>query len=137
MEHPQTPDYNLDISAKRWSGLVNAWRRALHTFDPPDLGGKKDEGIVLAPRPYMTKREEEMEQAKANGLQVAFGSMAVGTGGFGVKVGESEVDVGRSEEVLEEEEAYRSSSCVWNEVVEGEKDFLEDEVGYDSDEDIL
>ena len=113
---------------------MNAWRRALHTFDPPDLVVKKDEGITLAPRPFMSRQEEEVEQAKANGLQVAFGSMAVGKG-FGVKVGESEVDVKNGEEVLEEEEAYRTS-CVWNDD-EGEKNFLEEEVGYDSDEDIL
>lgn len=140
MDHPQTPDYNLDISAKRWQGLMNAWRRALHTFDPPDLTcNKKDEGIVLAPRPYMSKQEEELEQAKANGLQVAFGSMGVGRDGgglLGVKVGESTVDVAEGKgELLEEEEAYRTS-CLWNEE-KGDKDFLEEEVGYDSDDDVL
>mmetsp|Transcript_45106 Transcript_45106/g.54648 ORF Transcript_45106/g.54648 Transcript_45106/m.54648 type:complete len:291 (-) Transcript_45106:71-943(-) len=37
MEHPSTPDATLDIPAKRFQGVMNAWRRALHRFDPPDL----------------------------------------------------------------------------------------------------
>jgi hypothetical protein len=146
MIHPATPDHTLDISHKRWGGLVNAWRRALHSFDPPDCmllnGSNKDEGIKLAPRPYMSRQEEEVEQAKANGLQVAFGGMGFGCegSGFGVKIGQDEandesVNKRKEEEVTEEEEAYRTS-CVWNEE-EGDAKFLEEEVGYDSDDDIL
>ncbi|GAX21291.1 hypothetical protein FisN_1Lh122 [Fistulifera solaris] len=37
METPSTPDANLDISKKRWQGLVKAWRIALHKYDPADL----------------------------------------------------------------------------------------------------
>ena len=109
----------------------------MHTFDPPDLAtDSKPEGIRLAPRPYRTKQEEEVEQAKADGLQVAFGGMMVGRdGGFGVKVGESEVDVANEEDVLEEEEAFRTS-CLWKEE-EGGHPFLEEDVGYDSDDDVL
>lgn len=123
---------------------MNAWRRALHSFDPPDVmssDSKEDKGIVLKPRPYMSKLEEEVEQAKANGLQVAFDEMGFGSGSsrFGVKIGEEVEDTGvdAKEEVMEEEEAYRTS-CVWNDEVEGDgANFLEEEVGYDSDEDIL
>ena len=37
LEHPQTPPHTLDIPNRRWQGMVKAWRRALHKFDPPDL----------------------------------------------------------------------------------------------------
>jgi len=37
MKHPMTPDHTLDIPTKRWQGLVRAWRRALHQYDPEDL----------------------------------------------------------------------------------------------------
>lgn len=80
---PMTPDYMADIPTKRWQGLMNAWRRALHKYDPSDLHlrGGQPSTITLAPRPCMTKddvQEEQIVQAKASGLQVAFGSMYVG-----------------------------------------------------------
>lgn len=34
---PNTPDVNLDIGTRRWQGIVKAWRRQLHFFDPPGL----------------------------------------------------------------------------------------------------
>lgn len=37
MDHPSTPDHTLDIPNRRWQGMVKAWRRALHKFDPADL----------------------------------------------------------------------------------------------------
>lgn len=37
MDHPATPDHTLDIPNRRWQGMVKAWRRALHKFDPADL----------------------------------------------------------------------------------------------------
>ncbi|KAL3801843.1 hypothetical protein HJC23_001239 [Cyclotella cryptica] len=138
MEHPSTPDPTVDMSVKRWQGLVNAWRRALHKFDPPGMidGGDKGEGITLAPRPYLTQQEEEIAQAKATGLQVAFGNMVVDREcrGFGVRVGESDEAVNESggKEELEEEQAYRA--LLWREE-EGEKDFLEEDC--DSDDDVL
>jgi hypothetical protein len=138
MDHPMTPDHMMDVSVKRWQGLVNAWRRALHKFDPPDLavtsGG--DGTIKLAPRPFMTQQEEEIEQAKANGLQVAFGNMMSGEmGGFGVRVGESDGDFVQGGKVeLEEEEVYQTS--LFREEEEAEKDFLEEDCD-DSDDDVL
>ena len=85
MDHPQTPDHLADIPTKRWQGQMNAWRRSLHKFDPPDLASKlaqaTSKNITLAPRPCVTdqdKVQEEIAQAKASGLQVAFDSMNVG-----------------------------------------------------------
>eukprot|EP00563_Minutocellus_polymorphus_P001015 CAMPEP_0181038814 /NCGR_PEP_ID=MMETSP1070-20121207/10130_1 /TAXON_ID=265543 /ORGANISM="Minutocellus polymorphus, Strain NH13" /LENGTH=298 /DNA_ID=CAMNT_0023116611 /DNA_START=201 /DNA_END=1097 /DNA_ORIENTATION=- len=37
MDHPTTPDHTLDIPNRRWQGMVKAWRRALHKYDPADL----------------------------------------------------------------------------------------------------
>mmetsp|Transcript_22381 Transcript_22381/g.27345 ORF Transcript_22381/g.27345 Transcript_22381/m.27345 type:complete len:335 (-) Transcript_22381:469-1473(-) len=36
-EHPQTPDYTKDIPTRRFQGLVKAWRKGLHMYDPPEL----------------------------------------------------------------------------------------------------
>lgn len=85
LDCPTTPDYTVDIPTKRWQGLMNAWRRSLHTFDPADLHlhtiSSQPRNITLAPRPCMTEddiQEEQIVQAKASGLQVAFGTMNVG-----------------------------------------------------------
>ncbi|KAL3774984.1 hypothetical protein ACHAW5_007681 [Stephanodiscus triporus] len=83
LDCPMTPDHMLDIPAKRWQGLMNAWRRALHKYDPLDLHLRQPSQttITLAPRPCVTEedvQQEEIAQAKAMGLQVAFGSMNVG-----------------------------------------------------------
>ena len=85
LDCPTTPDYTVDIPTKRWQGLMNAWRRSLHTFDPADLHlhtiSSQPTNITLAPRPCMTEddiQEEQIVQAKASGLQVAFGTMNVG-----------------------------------------------------------
>ncbi len=60
-------------------------RRALHQYDPADLHLRQQQpsstSITLAPRPCSTEEDvqsEEIAQAKASGLQVAFGSMNVG-----------------------------------------------------------
>jgi hypothetical protein len=61
--------------------LLQKRRRALHQYDPVDLQPSSQTTITLAPRPCSTKedvQEEEIAQAKASGLQVAFGSMNVG-----------------------------------------------------------
>jgi hypothetical protein len=54
----------------------------LHQYDPVDLQPSSSQTtITLAPRPCSTKEDvqaEEIAQAKASGLQVAFGSMNVG-----------------------------------------------------------
>lgn len=58
-------------------------RRALHKYDPLDLHLRQpsQNTIKLAPRPCVTEGDvqaEEIAQAKATGLQVAFTSMNVG-----------------------------------------------------------
>jgi len=83
LDCPMTPDHMSDIPTKRWQGLMNAWRRSLHKYDPLDLHLRQpsQDTITLAPRPCVTdadKAQEEIAQAKASGLQVAFGSMGVG-----------------------------------------------------------
>jgi len=34
---PTTPDATQPYSNKRWKGMLQSWRIALHAFDPPDL----------------------------------------------------------------------------------------------------
>lgn len=58
-------------------------RRALHQYDPADQLRQQPSSasITLVPRPCSTEEDvqaEEIAQAKASGLQVAFGSMNVG-----------------------------------------------------------
>ena len=134
-------------------------RRALHKFDPPDLHLRQpaQTTITLAPRPCVTaedKQQEEIAQAKASGLQVAFGSMAVGKEAamFSINVAADEetgtmtmngnggvydmangVGVGgKSEEVpFDEEAAYQQNK---------KEEFgigLEEECESDSDDDLL
>ena len=37
METPSTPQPTWDVSVKRWQGLVRAWRKSLHHYDPPEI----------------------------------------------------------------------------------------------------
>ena len=149
LEHPQTPDHLLDIPTKRWQGQMNAWRRSLHKFDPPDLASRLSQAsnpnITLAPRPCATdqdKVQEEIAQAKASGLQVAFDSMKVGkeAGLFTLKVAdedggggechEHEKDFSKAgDELFDEEAAYQTSM--------NDSGFLEQDCEIDSDDDLL
>lgn len=164
LECPATPDHTLDISTKRWQGLMNAWRRALHAFDPPDLHLRQpsQDTITLAPRPCVTPgdvAQEEIAQAKASGLQVAFGSMNVGkeAGLFSVAVAGVEEDTsalarGRdggglagetslSGVAFEEEAVYLQAAAMEGRMSDREEQpmdgrFLE-ESDSDSDDDVL
>jgi hypothetical protein len=148
LEHPQTPDYLADIPTKRWQGQINAWRRSLHKFDPPDLASRQSQAsntkITLAPRPCVTdqdKVQEEIAQAKASGLQVAFHSMNVGkeAGLFSLKVAAEDGDGDTNEhekdsskagdELFDEEAAYQTSM--------NDSGFLEQSFESDSDDDLL
>jgi len=151
-----TPDHTLDIPAKRWQGLMNAWRRSLHKYDPPDLHLRQpaQNTITLAPRPCVTgedKAQEEIAQAKASGLQVAFGSMNVGNeaGMFSVGVADEETNAlangtalgsaGKTEAMpFEEEAAYRQTTAGGSggEAERMDGGFLEDSDS-DSDDDVL
>ncbi|KAL7452896.1 hypothetical protein ACHAWC_004609 [Mediolabrus comicus] len=150
LEHPQTPDHLADIPTKRWQGQMNAWRRALHKFDPPDLAsrqsGASNKAITLAPRPCATEQDkvqEEIAQAKASGLQVAFDSMIVGkeAGLFSLKVAteddgvvedrnEEQNDLSKvGDELFDEEAAYQTGM--------NDSGFLEQGCESDSDDDLL
>lgn len=150
LEHPQTPDHLADIPTKRWQGQMNAWRRALHKFDPPDLASRQSEAsnkaITLAPRPCATEQDkvqEEIAQAKASGLQVAFDSMIVGkeAGLFSLKVATEDDGVAEDrneeqndfskvgDELFDEEAAYQT--CM------NDSGFLEQGCESDSDDDLL
>jgi hypothetical protein len=100
--------------------------------------------ITLAPRPCVTdkdKVEEEIAQAKASGLQVAFDSMNVGkvAGLFSLKVAaedgvddnnEHEKDSSKAgDELFDEEAAYQTSM--------NDSGFLEQGFESDSDDDLL
>lgn len=147
LEHPQTPDHLADIPTKRWQGQMNAWRRSLHKFDPPDLASRLSQAsntqITLAPRPCVTEQDkvqEEIAQAKASGLQVAFDSMKVGkeAGLFTLKVAdedgvadcnEHEKESSRADdELFDEEAAYQTMN---------DSEFLEQGCEIDSDDDLL
>lgn len=127
-------------------------RRALHKFDPPDLASKEaaaKSNITLAPRACMTEedaQQEEIAQAKASGLQVAFGAISVGREGgmFSFNVGGTDDgdlfarDNDREERnqpaaELDEEAAYNGAVVGKNTMDAG---FL-DQDDSDSDDDIL
>ena len=148
LEHPQTPDHLADMPTKRWQGQLNAWRRSLHKFDPPDLASRlsqaSNSNITLAPRPCVTdqdKVQEEIAQAKASGLQVAFDSMKVGkeAGLFTLKVADEDgggecnehekYSSKTGDELFDEESAYQTSM--------NDSGFLEQDCEVDSDDDLL
>ena len=148
MDHPQTPDHLADIPTKRWQGQMNAWRRSLHKFDPPDLASKlaqaTSKNITLAPRPCITdqdKVQEEIAQAKASGLQVAFDSMNVGKEAamFSLKIADNDHGEGGNNGIdtsnntgdilFDEEAAYQANMT--------DSGFLEQGCESDSDDDLL
>ena len=115
-------------------------RRALHKYDPADLHLRQpaQNTITLAPKPIMNeedKQNEEIIKAKASGLQVAFGTMAVGeeAGMFSFNVsGEEETKAnadGYEGNAFDEEAAYRQNM--------GAGIGLEADIESDSDDDLL
>lgn len=86
IEHPSTPDYKADIPNRRWLGLLKAWRKSLHQYDPLDLGSSLDSNDTkqksdtsgsavkttsLQPRPENVK-ERQIHEAEMRGLLVDF-----------------------------------------------------------------
>lgn len=154
LEHPQTPDHLADIPTKRWQGQINAWRRSLHVFDPPDLASRKADSsnnkmITLAPRPCTTEQDkiqEEIAQAKASGLQVAFDSMIVGKEAalFSLKVAaaEEEGEEGDDEINQRQKDFYNPGDALFDEEEAyqtrmNDSGFLEQACESDSDDDLL
>merc|ERR1711862_225870 len=86
LEHPTTPDAEADIPNKRWLGLVKAWRRALHKYDPPEMKEMmlvpthkpitlEGSDLLLLPRKpsrILTKQEQQIHDATIQGLPVEF-----------------------------------------------------------------
>ncbi len=128
-------------------------RRALHKYDPIDLHLRQPSqtNITLAPRPCITEedvQEEEIAQAKATGLQVAFGSMNVGNLApmFSINVAAEEgvgnnnagILVGREGEAAimkTEEMALFDEEAAYQQIMEGGIGL--DECDSDSDNDLL
>ncbi|XP_043276517.1 histone RNA hairpin-binding protein [Venturia canescens] len=42
-EHPKTPPKYTKYSRRGWDGMVKLWRKQLHTWDPPEENGTKEE----------------------------------------------------------------------------------------------
>jgi len=132
MDHPSTPDYKADIPTKRWQGLVKAWRKALHTFDPPDLQTPKTPPpapLPLTPPPQSTQ-DQEIAAARSKNLQVDFSSPAPVLH----PLGWNDAD---AFDVLEEEEQYQQmitaaeegedevvKRCDWGGDVDSDDDLL-------------
>eukprot|EP00934_Nitzschia_sp_Nitz4_P001541 Nitzschia sp. Nitz4//scaffold20_size174350//54226//54957//NITZ4_002091-RA/size174350-snap-gene-0.239-mRNA-1//-1//CDS//3329541776//1541//frame0 len=79
METPSTPDYTLDMPNKRWAGQVRAWRRALHSYDPPDLqqslaSAQMETTETIEPVASPSVQDRELADAKTKGLLVDFSS---------------------------------------------------------------
>eukprot|EP00546_Thalassionema_frauenfeldii_P020313 CAMPEP_0178895248 /NCGR_PEP_ID=MMETSP0786-20121207/479_1 /TAXON_ID=186022 /ORGANISM="Thalassionema frauenfeldii, Strain CCMP 1798" /LENGTH=103 /DNA_ID=CAMNT_0020565453 /DNA_START=299 /DNA_END=610 /DNA_ORIENTATION=- len=65
-----TPDHTLDIPTKRWQGLVKAWRKALHQYDPPDLAKAMEAEAIAEKSLERTVKDKELATAQAEGLLV-------------------------------------------------------------------
>jgi hypothetical protein len=83
-EHPSTPDYKADIPNRRWLGLLKAWRKSMHQYDPNDIMSDLDSEvkrqnpeqsnvakISLQPKPENAK-EKQIKEASSMGLPVDF-----------------------------------------------------------------
>lgn len=83
-EHPSTPDYKADIPNRRWLGLLKAWRKSLHQYDPNDIMSDLDSEakrqnseqsivakIALQPKQENAK-EKQIKEASSLGLPVDF-----------------------------------------------------------------
>mmetsp|Transcript_21044 Transcript_21044/g.34810 ORF Transcript_21044/g.34810 Transcript_21044/m.34810 type:complete len:192 (+) Transcript_21044:98-673(+) len=73
MKHPATPDATLDIPTKRWQGMIKAWRKALHQYDPADLAHAFAEASAQKEQPIVddkTVKGKELARAHEKGLLV-------------------------------------------------------------------
>ncbi|CAB9508753.1 stem-loop binding protein [Seminavis robusta] len=71
METPPTPDHTLDIPTKRWQGMVKAWRRALHNYDPKDLFSLHNSSNDDTPTAEPSKNEQENSNAQTQQIEDA------------------------------------------------------------------
>lgn len=129
--------------------IITYRRRSLHKFDPQDLHLRQpaQNTITLAPRPYVTqedKQQEEIAQAKASGLQVAFGSMGVGKEAnmFSINVAGDEETATAAENDGNKREDESKMGAAFDEEAAYQQSMdggigLEKEVESDSDDDLL
>jgi histone RNA hairpin-binding protein len=71
MQHPSTPDHTRDIPNKRWQGLVKAWRKALHQYDPPDLMKAFDQAAAEDGKKTPAKKAPDTTSVQAKQLSQA------------------------------------------------------------------
>jgi len=71
MQHPSTPDHTRDIPNKRWQGLVKAWRKALHQYDPPDLVKTFDQAAAEDGKKTPAKKAPDTTSVQAKQLSQA------------------------------------------------------------------
>ncbi|KAI8801262.1 hypothetical protein BJ742DRAFT_837886 [Cladochytrium replicatum] len=69
---PQTPDKHMKCSKRCWDGLIRAWRRKLHQWDPPD-------GEEWEPRSHQWRAEDA---ATAAGVSMLSAPNSHGSSGF-------------------------------------------------------
>jgi len=80
LEHPMTPDAGADIPNKRWLGLVKAWRKGLHKYDPPGMAVTTQKIMSLSSfhgkvdETKFTIQEKQIQEATLQGLPVQFAS---------------------------------------------------------------
>jgi len=87
LEHPMTPDAEADIPNRRWLGMVKAWRKALHKYDPPHMANNPDmpthkpvslcDELLLPKKPtkILTKEEQQIHEAQLQKLPVDFSNV--------------------------------------------------------------
>jgi len=165
-DHPCTPDSTIDIPWKRFHGLVKAWRKALHMYDPPDLlpenetvqlqqsnKNTKTDSLHTANHNYnqsfQAVQESEIQRATQLGLQVKFSNR---TSNFppsspsSTMVGELnrlEINIkgenDQKKQMHKEEKQTPGKAYTWYQSSDDECDMAIDNAGImeDSDDDIL
>jgi len=159
MERPSTPDINADIPTRRFQGMVKAWRRALHKYDPPDLA-KDDDKEKETPKKVddtsnikkeICVKAKQIEEATRLGVQVNFTAENSQVENIIPKepksptvilTGEPIVDNVKEEieekmDVLQCEESYQKMLCRSNDEEEEEKKYRWADYEEDSDDDDL
>lgn len=87
LEHPMTPDAEADIPNRRWLGMVKAWRKSLHKYDPPHMANNPDmpthkpvslcNELLLPKKPtkVLTAQEQQIHEAQMQQLPVDFSNV--------------------------------------------------------------
>ena len=62
-DHPPTPDPTRKYSKRQFDGIVRAWRRKLHDWDPPK--SEQDPGPAVAPMIPTPRRDARADAARS------------------------------------------------------------------------